>query len=178
MADSIELKRDHAHPSLAGTGTLYACAQVRLVEATKVRYQIAGAEWSYSLTPDIAQWLAKQPAPWGSQAGTNAKYTPCLIRPEDATNQQMRVQVPGTEFNRPWGAEFIHNGPCSPTALAVITAATTDKALGTPDEAEPDDQDLVDETTPEADVEEDEDDEEDDEPEDDDPAGPSDKAPF
>ena len=173
MANEIELQRDHPHASLAGTGTLYACAQVRLIAADRVRYQCAGAEWQYHVTPDVAQWLAKQAAPWASQAGSGAMYTPCLIRPEDADNTRMRVQVPGTEFNRPWGAEFIHSGPCSTVAAAVIAQAAAPAPSATPDpitlaepeQAEPDDDD--DET--EADDEAEEEDEDPD---------PTDKAPF
>ncbi len=123
VSDTLTLTRDAAAPSLAGTGTLYAVAQVRLVDPQRVRFQCAGSEWTYMVPSDIAAWLSAQPAPWKSAAGTGAVYVPCLIRPEG--DASMRVQVPGASLNRDWGAEWIHSGPCPKSAAGVILAAMT-----------------------------------------------------
>ncbi len=119
---TLTLTFETAAPSLAGTGTLYAVAQARVVDEGHIRYQCGPSEWTYTATSDITTWLAAQPAPWGSKAGTGAKYTPVLIRPEGKNG--LRVQAPGTPgLNRDWGAEWIHAGPCPGVAGVIIQAA-------------------------------------------------------
>lgn len=124
----VTLTRDTAAPSFAGTGTLYAVGQCRVIDENRIRYQVGSSEWVYSATPEITGWLAKVPAGWPSKAHSASMYVPCLLRSE--APMSMRVQVPtsGPGLNREWGAEWIHKGPCPADANSIILAATPQAA--------------------------------------------------
>lgn len=115
-------------PGLGGSKHPYAVGQVRVIDdGPGGRIQLPGAEVTltfggYSVDASVFRvWLQEQPHPRPSMASSGAKYAPCLIRPADPTSKEVRVQVPGSEYNRPYGACFtIGSAPLFQAATKIL----------------------------------------------------------
>jgi hypothetical protein len=82
-------------------------------EAAHLHLQGKGPEGnrSYGIAIDfwvpaaLGKWLFEQDHPLDSLAETKAKYVPVRVHHDVATNE-IRFQVTGTKYNRPYGAAF------------------------------------------------------------------------
>lgn len=95
-----------------GTG-IYRVIQIRMTNPHALRIQFAPpGEYDITVGPGsihsdkgaFADWLNGQMHTRESTAGTGTKYVPALIHCIDGEKSLMRMEVWGSEFNRPWGA--------------------------------------------------------------------------
>lgn len=104
---------DEPTVSLSGSTVVYSRGHIRIIGMRKARAQGQGSptggdgweEILFPLSDKLVDWIKTLPHTCSSVAGTDTKYVPCLIRQEHG--QAVRFQIPGPEFNRPWGAEFV-----------------------------------------------------------------------
>jgi hypothetical protein len=119
------------HPSLEkGSKASYFPAQIRKASAGTVRLQILPkTEFTVTVSPKLVDYVSTLPQPNKSVAGTGALYAVAQVRPVEVKLSELvgpddkpapviegvkatsvkgiKVQVPGPEYNRPWGAEFV-----------------------------------------------------------------------
>ena len=101
--------------SLTGSGTEYRVVQIRVPESGVVRMQgFATKKWetSFHASDKLCDYVSKLTLDRPSQAGTQAMYAGALARREyDGTESKVRLQIPGPELNRKWGAVVVVTAP-------------------------------------------------------------------
>ena len=124
------------HPDSA---TMYESGQVRVCDIGlrlqgRRKIGVALKEWEDTV-PKVSEklrvWLGSTVShSCESIAGSGTKYAPAQFRRDESGPYAVRVQIPGPEFNRPWGAEFVL--PLAPGVAAKLAKLPEPASTGAP----------------------------------------------